>query len=882
VNWVDDSGVSQDQISPLSRLRFTPNLSAPELLYRRDLIRRINQGEHQITYLYSPSGYGKSVLTAQWAEEQDLPIAWFVGSRSESLGELLENMIKSITLALPGLKKPLEKFLERDSFGPEAVIELGKLIGETKNEFVLVIESAEEISLAHEEASINFIAHLPQNVKAILLRRSLPTLPTLYKIGFDKFLVLTPEDLKFTKTEISQLSASMSLSLTEPEIKSIEEMTNGWPAAIHLLLNTIRESEPGEFSWKFEGDQEDQKIKFSILAQRALCTLLPERLEFLTSLAFMEEISVHSAVAITENPDSIQILTRLSGESLFLRQTKDSPATFRINPLIQLELQNQVLLDTQLSKKVIEKTVGYLLSHDEVHAALTILTKTGSTDALKELMETPGFLTQIDDQIRAAIYQSRPEAIRRWRDFTPFYDSERDVSMELVDFFASWVEGDLAAAEAKVKKIHKSSEVNPKDLTLASRSHFISTLLAFSKGELRSALAHAFKVQEIAEKLLTDTGYSTAAHLRIAAWAAVLLDDNQAVKKVSSLLDRVSANFSGKAFDFTIPAARCIIAAHEGRLTESLNVYQPTQAEAKIIGARGVFGLHDLRFAKVNIDLESGDYQSALELSRLGLDEALESHCYGWVIAFYCRISNIYNQMGERELALSYIGKARDFLLTKSLPTDLHRIVDRNELIIRYEQEDHQRVKDLLARLPRTYRIIATEAGRAVVHGSPKAEQILRELDLQIPREALAFYLFSAYGEQKSPEQKQKLIKAALDIGSVHGYFNTFLRYPASFYSHYISLANQYPSAYLERLSRTAGERMSRAMSTSSELNEPLTRREADILRHLSTGLPIKEIAANLSISRNTIKTHLRNLYRKLGAGDRNDAVEKGKALLKV
>jgi ATP/maltotriose-dependent transcriptional regulator MalT len=63
---------------------------------------------------------------------------------------------------------------------------------------------------------------------------------------------------------------------------------------------------------------------------------------------------------------------------------------------------------------------------------------------------------------------------------------------------------------------------------------------------------------------------------------------------------------------------------------------------------------------------------------------------------------------------------------------------------------------------------------------------------------------------------------------------------------------------------------------------ESLTRREADILRHLATGLPLKEIAGNLNISKNTIKTHLRNLYRKLGAEDRKDAVAKGKRLLKV
>jgi ATP/maltotriose-dependent transcriptional regulator MalT len=98
----------------------------------------------------------------------------------------------------------------------------------------------------------------------------------------------------------------------------------------------------------------------------------------------------------------------------------------------------------------------------------------------------------------------------------------------------------------------------------------------------------------------------------------------------------------------------------------------------------------------------------------------------------------------------------------------------------------------------------------------------------------------------------------------------------------YISIASSMPTAFNERLARAAGEELNKMMIAKNDVGEALTRREADILRHLATGLPLKDIAANLNISKNTIKTHLRNLYRKLGAEDRKDAVEKGKKLLKV
>ena len=98
----------------------------------------------------------------------------------------------------------------------------------------------------------------------------------------------------------------------------------------------------------------------------------------------------------------------------------------------------------------------------------------------------------------------------------------------------------------------------------------------------------------------------------------------------------------------------------------------------------------------------------------------------------------------------------------------------------------------------------------------------------------------------------------------------------------YISLAAEYPTLFHERLARAAGERLNAMMSFANPGGNTLTRREADILRHLASGLPISQIAKNLSISKNTMKTHLRHLYRKLGASDRNDAVAKGRKLLKV
>jgi LuxR family transcriptional regulator, maltose regulon positive regulatory protein len=62
-------------------------------------------------------------------------------------------------------------------------------------------------------------------------------------------------------------------------------------------------------------------------------------------------------------------------------------------------------------------------------------------------------------------------------------------------------------------------------------------------------------------------------------------------------------------------------------------------------------------------------------------------------------------------------------------------------------------------------------------------------------------------------------------------------------------------------------------------LYEPLTGSETRVLRYLPTHLSAQGIAGELYISANTVKTHVRTIYRKLGAHRRDDAVARARAL---
>jgi len=91
-----------------------------------------------------------------------------------------------------------------------------------------------------------------------------------------------------------------------------------------------------------------------------------------------------------------------------------------------------------------------------------------------------------------------------------------------------------------------------------------------------------------------------------------------------------------------------------------------------------------------------------------------------------------------------------------------------------------------------------------------------------------------------------------------------------------LRLANMQPTVYMEQLSAMIRKNQSDSLRDTMGLQEPLTKRELDILRRLSSGLPITKIAESLHISHNTIKTHLKSVYRKLAVESRQEAIERG------
>ena len=132
-------------------------------------------------------------------------------------------------------------------------------------------------------------------------------------------------------------------------------------------------------------------------------------------------------------------------------------------------------------------------------------------------------------------------------------------------------------------------------------------------------------------------------------------------------------------------------------------------------------------------------------------------------------------------------------------------------------------------------------------------------------------------------------LEAALALGEQGGLRRTFLDLgpPLARLLGHLAAARRSPGDYPQRLFAAAAgvlpsaarDRRPLGAEHGGDLMEPLTGRELEVLARLARGLPNKEIAAELVISPETVKRHAANVYAKLGAPGRRQAVQRAAAL---
>ena len=130
------------------------------------------------------------------------------------------------------------------------------------------------------------------------------------------------------------------------------------------------------------------------------------------------------------------------------------------------------------------------------------------------------------------------------------------------------------------------------------------------------------------------------------------------------------------------------------------------------------------------------------------------------------------------------------------------------------------------------------------------------------------------------PAAAGRALEYALDLAEPDGMMFAFLLHPApELLRRQVRQCTAHAALIAEILDVIAGKQREPALNEPVRLREELSESETRVLRYLPTNLSVPEVASELSLSANTIRTHIRHVYEKLGAHCRTEAVERARAV---
>ena len=281
--------------------------------------------------------------------------------------------------------------------------------------------------------------------------------------------------------------------------------------------------------------------------------------------------------------------------------------------------------------------------------------------------------------------------------------------------------------------------------------------------------------------------------------------------------------------------------------------------------------------ARCQLELSQID-KATQTLSQL-VEKADESQLWPWFFMAEGTRARINIARGHVPQTMDLIKQQRERVAKLKPPNELSWMIDMTEVFLRFTLDDWDRAEELLRRMPKIEMVRQIEINAKFQVEPKKVPAIIEAFPENTPREKVNKYLYQATINIDHENLALAHLNKALEIGAEVGYHEYFVR-QHRLYPIMVKAAAAQPTVFRESVVQEMTERIQAMNSDTGALDEKLTSRELEILKHLTTGIPLSAIAKQLHISQNTMKTHLRNVYRKLEVDGRHTAVEKAKKLL--
>jgi LuxR family transcriptional regulator, maltose regulon positive regulatory protein len=836
-----------------------------------------------LTLVSAGPGWGKTLAATAWARSVRQPLAWISLDDGDGEPRLFWSYVLTAlraTGAVPA-DNPLADLVPGPVVDAETIRRIVDGLSRLPAPVVLVLDDLQEIGTSAALDGIEvLIRHRIDRLRLVLITRADPTLP-LHRLRLSADLTeVRAADLAFTADEAFALFANDGLDVSAVPMDRLLERTEGWAAGLRLAAFAHRRDASGSALAEFAFDD---RATADYLADEILAGQPPELRTFLLHTCVVDRLTGGLADALTGGSDGARRLERLTHANAFVVALGSQGHWYRYHPMLREMLQHQLWLsEPDLVATLHRRAASWFAGNGSPVEALRHAAAAPDWALLGRVLVTRAAprLVSADREALARVLAQLPDA--DGYDGAEFHLSAAARLFSIRQFAAmaphlllAWqtlegIEPELRPPAAVALHIFELAPARMRGDSAAIVAHTSQAL-----GLLRGAAASVPAVDEYTAIVLGNQGMGLL-------WSGALTEAERSLREALAAVEETGVEVAR----VNALGHLAFAAALAGRLREA---HVLASAAVDLADVRGWSALEQVSTAHLTIafvNMQWNRLDQADEQLRLGV--AAQPTWSDRLPLTALRIGQVrlHTARGRLARAREQAAQLRADVDSWDPPQFLQRWIGIAEAEIDLASGQSARVAERIA-VPIAETSPGQEERVCLARALLETGQPDRALELITPVRDLdngaaigAWLVTALAADHKREDHRANVaIEKALELAEPEGWRRPFATLQPDRLVRLIDRVVRLtprPAPLAKELLRELGHQGFRG---DGQLAEALTDRELTVLEHLPTMLSNAEIAAQMFVSVNTVKAHLKSLYRKLEVSSRRQAVHRAREL---